>query len=247
MSQNRALVLEPHNDDLVIGVGGTMIQLIRSGWEISSIVLTDGRYGSIELDPEQTKQERAKEKEREADSLGIDYTQLDYVDQDLPELYKTEAQKSGVLDELSIILDEFRPSVIFVPAANEGHPDHRATNSFARDLVDQYSDHLTVVEYVVWEIPFLSEVSMTGNEVLAVNIEDQFKEKRETIRLHESQLAVYDYDEMVFNFNRYLAHLYAQESNGEFVELLNIKDKSSDFSTFLNCIDAREVTGKFHR
>jgi LmbE family N-acetylglucosaminyl deacetylase len=246
MTGKRALILEPHNDDLIIGMGGTGLQLLNAGWDFKSIVLTDGRFGSKGLDPERTKQVRKREKEREVNDTGIDYVEFDYEDQELKAIYDDKDRREEVLNKLRDVINDFEPSVIFAPAINEGHPDHRASNRFATKLVKQCSEEITFVEYIVWDIPFFSPTPHDSNIIVAVDISKQIDEKLDVIEYHRSQLEVYNYIGMVKNFNGYLSELYQQETNSEFVELLHFEDEYLP-SCISKDIDYTDVTSKFHQ
>lgn len=245
MTPPSALVFEPHNDDFVIGIGGTGLQLLDAGWEITSVVLTDGRLGSIDLTPEETRRVRLAEKEREAEALGIDVVGLDYRDQSLASRYEDETRREEVLADLREVVETVDPAVVFVPASTEGHPDHRATNRFARDLFDDLPRDVAVVEYVIHEIPFLAPVSTTPNTVVAVDVERTFEEKLAAIRHHESQLEVFAYDDLVATFDEFLGHLYTHELTGSVAEVLHLEHGEGP-SRFFEDTDAVEVTDKFH-
>ena len=52
-----ALIVAPHPDDAELGMGGTITKLIRSGWRIGILDLTDGEptpYGSPEIRARET-------------------------------------------------------------------------------------------------------------------------------------------------------------------------------------------------
>lgn len=246
MDTKTALVIEPHNDDFVIGLGGTGLQLVESGWHVETCVLTDGRYGSKEMSPEKTKQVRENEKERESGVTGVNYIQLSYEDQSLQTKFEDSRRRDHVVNELTEIIGEIGPSVIAVPSSNEGHPDHRTTNRFAELLDDASNCDFGFVEYVVWEIPFFSPNDISVGEVYAVDVTNEFKRKTEAIACHESQLRVYEYIEMVDQFNSYLGHLYTDKVDGDFVELLHIPDRASLPASFFESLKGKIVTDKFH-
>lgn len=246
MSEESAVVLEHHNDDFVIGMGGTGLQLLAAGWSLTSVVLTDGRLGSTEMSPERTKAVRSAEKEAEAAALGIDYESLGYGDRSLRSKQQTEGERSAVLRELEDVVDRVSPSVVFAPAANEGHPDHRATNAFAKLLTGERGRDVPLVEYPVWQIPFLSVETTSPETVLAVDIDGTIDRKCDAIRKHESQLRMYEYDRMARAFNSYVAHLYTREVDGAFAELLHAPNDGALPRSLRSSLPASDVTEKFH-
>lgn len=246
MARDGAVIFEPHNDDFIIGMGGTGLQLLNAGWNIVSVVMTDGRFGSSELTPERTASIRIEEKEREVERLGVDWTNLKYRDQSLMSHSRTSEERGEIVTELVNLLERVDPALVFVPAPTEGHPDHRATHDLVTSALDREKFDVSVIEYVVWDVPFLAPVSTSPNEVLKVTIDSVFEEKLSTIRVHESQLREYPFDEMVTNFNSYLANLYHPEGGGDYVELLHIRERTASLSKVLDDIDAEDVTSKFH-
>ena len=63
-----ALVIAPHPDDAELGMGGTIAKLIRQGWRVGILDLTDGEptpHGSIEI--------RARETKTASAAIGIEW------------------------------------------------------------------------------------------------------------------------------------------------------------------------------
>ena len=48
MGNGIRLVLTPHMDDEVIGMGGTIANLVKSGYQVVVVYLTDGAAASME-------------------------------------------------------------------------------------------------------------------------------------------------------------------------------------------------------
>lgn len=246
MIKSNAVVFEPHNDDFVIGMGGTGIHLLNSGWSITSVVLTDGRLGSSDLDPESTARVRAREKNAETEMLGTDWIDLGLPDKSLSRRSETADERETITSEISDILSRVEPSVVFVPAPTEGHPDHRATHDFVTSVMEREQINVSLVEYVVWDVPFFSPISTESNRVFKIGIDTVFEEKVSAIRTHESQLREYPFDEMVANFGAYLSNLYYSEGDGEYAELLHLRESATSTADFLETVGAKDVTAKFH-
>lgn len=246
MSRNTALVFEPHNDDFVIGMGGTGIRLREAGWDVVSVVMTDGRYGGTFDDAEQTVQVRVDEKERETELLNTDWINLNYEDQSLGAATRDASDRESVIDDLSDILHRFEPTVAFVTSPLDGHPDHQATNELVASALRQDECNTSLIEYTVWDIPFYSPVVTETNRVFLVEIDDVFEEKLSAIQVHESQLQEYPYSEMTENFNRYLENIYHLDCDAEYVEILHARECTSVLSDFVDVVEATDVTGTFH-
>jgi LmbE family N-acetylglucosaminyl deacetylase len=202
----KALVFEPHDDDLIIGVGGTALKLMEKDWEFRTVQMTDGRHGSDEIEPEELVEIRREEKEKEIDYLGIECEFLDHEDGALWD--EMQENRDEIVSEIREILSEFEPDIVFMPARNEGHPDHRATNLLASRALHSSEIEPLKASYIVWQMPFLEGENL-ASKVIRTEVEDVFEQKIEALRLHESQIEEGRYDEMVENFNSFLGLLYS--------------------------------------
>ena len=121
MTRRSAVVFEPHNDDFVIGMGATGVTLLNAGWEIYSVVLTDGRFGGTTNQPERTATIRATEKARESEYLGTQYIEMGYEDRSLSMLAKEPDRRTRTVSEIAGVLRDLDPDVVFLTGPLEGH------------------------------------------------------------------------------------------------------------------------------
>lgn len=202
----RALVLEPHDDDLIIGMGGTALKMIKNDWDFRSIQMTDGRHGSNKIEPEKLVEIRREEKREEISHLGIECNFLNYEDGKL--WNRMQENREKIISEIQKILSQFEPDVVFMPAKSESHPDHRATSLLAGRAIYSSDINPLKVSYVVWQMPFTDGENL-ANKVIMTEIGEVFDQKLELLRLHKSQVKEGRYDEMVKSFNSYLGLLYS--------------------------------------
>lgn len=242
MTNKKAVVIEPHNDDLVIGIGGTVLQLISNGWDVTSVVISDGRYGNDENHtPEEIVSVRAAEKQAEREFIGVAGGCLGIPDLNLEERYQVPQHRETILEQLKEYLPTESDFVLFLPAGGEAHPDHQATYKFAQDLVLNAEASVTEVHYVVWEVPFYPERSESPGSVLTVGIDDEFERKTEAIKLHESQEKKQRYTMMVKRFNQYLSELYSHPE--EHVEMVCVRGNKEQL---LESLRSTIVTHRYH-
>jgi LmbE family N-acetylglucosaminyl deacetylase len=246
MSRHSAVIFEPHNDDFIIGMGATGIQLLNLGWDIVSVVMTDGRYGGLIDDPEQTAKTRGAEKEQESNQLGTEWINIGYEDQSLAAISSDHGKRKELLSDLLDILHQVDPSIAFVTAPLDGHSDHRATYDLVTSAIEQSQCETGLIEYTVWDVPFFSPEIIDTNQILLVEVDDTFEEKISTIQIHESQLEEYPYDDMVRNFNRYLENIYHPRCQAEFVELFHVSNDKPVAADFIDAVGAIDVTSEFH-
>lgn len=122
-----ALVLAPHPDDESIACGLLVAAKVARGLEVTVAVATDGSRGWFaETDapaPGEVARIRGDEWAAAAAALGVPaerQRRLGLADQGLTD---AEAELAGLVGDL---FDEVRPDQVFVTAADDLHPDHRA-------------------------------------------------------------------------------------------------------------------------
>ena len=108
-----------HPDDVEIGMGATLAGITRRGGKAIIVDLTNGEptpHGSPEL--------RAAESAAAAGILGAKRRTLSQ-----PNRYLLDTVEARI--ELAEVIREFRPRVLFVPYADDSHPDHIAASAIA--------------------------------------------------------------------------------------------------------------------
>lgn len=113
----RILVIAPHPDDEVLGLGGTIARLSDDGAEVTVAVLTRGAPPQFtEADVARTRTEAAAAHA----ILGIGSTR--FFDLPAAQLDRVPHHRiNAVLDEL---LEEVRPDTLFLPFKHDMHLDH---------------------------------------------------------------------------------------------------------------------------
>jgi LmbE family N-acetylglucosaminyl deacetylase len=149
----KVIVFAPHPDDETWGCGGTMARRISEGFEVSIVVLTDGRYAfskafGIESNPtpEELKKIRHDEVVRATSILGVpkdDLVFLDFEDGRLED-HMEEAQA-----DVNEILDKNHVAEVYFPYENDFHPDHRVTSHIVREAIDGSNNSLSAYQYSI--------------------------------------------------------------------------------------------------
>lgn len=112
-----ALCIGAHPDDVEIGMGASVAKMVRQGARVAIVDLTNGEptpHGSPEI--------RAAESAEAARILGVDRVTLSGRNRHL--LDTIEART-----ELALVIRDLRPRVLFIPYADDAHPDHVAASS----------------------------------------------------------------------------------------------------------------------
>ncbi|OZM72095.1 PIG-L family deacetylase [Amycolatopsis antarctica] len=140
------VVVAPHPDDEVLGIGGTMALLAGAGVRITLISVTDGEAshpGSPTLSPDDLRRLRVDERENALAVLGL--ADIEVVRLRVPdgEVIEHENHVEHVLR------DRLRPdSLCLAPWHHDGHPDHDATGRAALAAAEPHACRL--LAYPVW-------------------------------------------------------------------------------------------------
>ncbi|MGA9871066.1 MAG: PIG-L family deacetylase [Rhodococcus sp. (in: high G+C Gram-positive bacteria)] len=141
------VVVAPHPDDEVLGVGGLMSIAAASGIAVTVIAVTDGSAshpGSPTMSAAELEAERPRETRRALARLGLDIDpiRLGFADGDV----------SGQEDELARALTELLSggpgTWCLTPWRADRHPDHEATARATLTAAKRVG--IAVLEYPVW-------------------------------------------------------------------------------------------------
>ncbi|WBU56502.1 PIG-L deacetylase family protein [Paracoccus sediminicola] len=178
------LVIAPHPDDEILGVGGTMARLSDAGAELHVAIVTTGRAPRFPED--QVAKVRAEAKAAH-DSLGV--TQTHYLDcpaAELGEYAHTELNRA-----ISAVVQQVDPRTIFAPHPGDIHLDHQL--SFLSALVasrphqPRYPARIFAYETLSetnWNAPYLTPGFLPN---LFIDISDTLQRKLDAFAMFESQ------------------------------------------------------------
>jgi LmbE family N-acetylglucosaminyl deacetylase len=138
------LVVAPHPDDEVLGVGGTLVELQTIGAEITVLALTDGEasHPGASISPDELGARRADESQAAMRELlgGCRIDRLGLPDGGLED--SAEAVQRAVEQRVA-------PGTwCFAPLREDGHPDHEAAGRAAARACRSRGARL--LEYPIW-------------------------------------------------------------------------------------------------
>jgi N-acetylglucosamine malate deacetylase 1 len=177
-----AVCVGAHPDDVEIGMGATVAKMVRSGKRVAIVDLTNG-----EPTPYGTPEKRAAESTQAARILGVERRTLTQSNRYL--LDTVEARM-----ELAEVLREFRPRMLFIPYAEDAHPDHIAASAIA--VAARFYAKFTKTE--MSGEPFFAErvyrYMAVHQRVIAepsfiVDVAEDLPTKLEALRAYESQFS----------------------------------------------------------
>jgi len=134
MNKGVRLVLTPHMDGEVIGMGGTIAILVKSGYQVVVVYLTDGAaaYEGRVLQGSERQKYSSRRKSEAKEAFGILGCASDrLVFLDFPDARLAEYVPQAVDEVVELILST-GANVIYAPHQGEFHPDGRAANKIAK-------------------------------------------------------------------------------------------------------------------
>lgn len=178
-----AMCIGAHPDDVEIGMGGTIAGMTRRGLSVAIVDLTDG-----EPTPAGTHETRLAEAARAADVLGVTVRRT----LDLPNRYLFDTVEARTV--LAEVIRELKPRVLFVPFAEDTHPDHIAASAIAvaarfyakftkTDMSGEPHYPARVYSYMAVHMRMIREPSFV------VDITEDLECKLEALKAYESQFS----------------------------------------------------------
>ena len=156
----RAVVFAPHQDDEILGCGGTIARKIAHRAEVSLVFMTDGSRSHANLMPaDKLSLTRRNEAIDAASVLSIGRDDIYFLGAEDGHLPSQAHRISGALHA---ILRDICPKQIFLPYSGDRIPDHIATNRQVLDAAHASSSRVDVYEYPVWFWNFWPFVHQPG-------------------------------------------------------------------------------------
>lgn len=180
----RIVVIAPHNDDEIIGVGGTMAKLAKQGHEVIVCEVTAGN-----LDDEMVQLQK-KEAIGSHELMRVKTHFMDLPVVGLREMKTTELNKS-----FQEHLIKLNPDVVFLPHKGDMHIDHRMVVEAAMVALRPVTfPHLKAIyayetlSETDWNTPSLDNAFVP---TMFVDISDEIEMKLDAMKCHASQLCDY--------------------------------------------------------
>lgn len=181
----RVVVIAPHNDDEILGVGGTMAKLAKSGHEVIVCEVTAG-----DLADEMVQQQK-REARKSHELIGVSKT----VFMDLPVVGLKEMRTREINGAFLKQITELEPEVVFIPHKGDMHIDHRMVIEAAMVALRPVSAPKLKGIYAYetlsetdWNTPSVDNAFIP---TVFVDITDEITTKLEAMKCHESQLCDY--------------------------------------------------------
>jgi len=198
----RALILAPHPDDDVFGMGGTIKKIASSNVTVTVAYFCDGSSGTPEGKIDKNLIGKRKEEAKAAGKiLGVsEQVFFGYHDGKL-------AAGGSSIRALVDLIERKNPDIIFLPSFLDNHPDHRIVNEILINALSEKDlDDLPIWGYEVWTPSYINRYS---------DISLYIKTKKEAILAHNSQIKCRSYDKAILGLNQYRGGMLGM---GDFAE-----------------------------
>ncbi|NTV23569.1 MAG: hypothetical protein HGA85_04300 [Nanoarchaeota archaeon] len=176
------LVLCAHNDDNIIGAGGTIAKYAKEGKEVYTVVFSYGETSLPHLQEKISIKTRVAESKRAARMLGEKH--IYYIGLKEGNFAK-EINERNIISRISDIIRKLKPTKIFTHSIDDPHPDHQAVFRFVMQLANHIDFHGHIYSFNVWN--FFLNFRKRNSPRLVVDISDTFQIKVDAFKLHRSQ------------------------------------------------------------
>ncbi|WP_040956431.1 PIG-L deacetylase family protein [Virgibacillus sp. SK37] len=174
----RILVFAPHNDDEVLGVGGTMAKYAKEGHEVYVCEITAGNQKEL----------LQGEAKKAHELLGVKEAFF----LDLPAVKLREVSNIEINSKISEVVQKVKPHVAFIPHKGDMHSDHGEVASSAMVALRPVSNPQLQAIYTYetlseteWNIPTPDNAFVPN---VWSDISDSIDVKLEAMKCYESQL-----------------------------------------------------------
>lgn len=143
-----AVIIAPHQDDEVLGCGGTIARKVEEGVEVHLVFMTDGATSHRRFIPSaELVRIRHDEAIEAARILGVPESRVNFLE--FPDGRLHTAREAAV-SRITALLATLRPEEVFVPYRFDGTPDHESTYAIVTEATRGATTPPQVLEYPVW-------------------------------------------------------------------------------------------------
>lgn len=187
--QRRAMVIAPHPDDEILGVGGTIARLVQEDWRVTVAIVTKARESMF---PAELIRRGREEARASHDYLAVAET---FFCDDMPAALLDTVPHSHLNERMAALIQRERPEWLFIPFVGDIHMDHqlvfqsalvacRPNGGFVPRRIYAYE----TLSETNWNAAYLTPGFIPN---VFVNIEGFLETKIAAMKLYESQLRTF--------------------------------------------------------
>ncbi len=209
----RVMFVGAHPDDIELGAGGMIYQLINSGVEVLGIDITDG-----ELTPMGNRDIRTKESIAASKVLGL--TERVCLEEPNRVLMDTVEARAKLATEIR----RFRPERIITHLELDAHPDHSATYQITKGAVLLARIHKIELPFEPWrtgrilKYPCYHLKTIYNPNILLRLKKKDFEKKLEAVSCYKSQFIWHEPNKAIFDELETRMRYYGSMIGSEYAE-----------------------------
>jgi len=194
------IVFAPHPDDETLGCGGTIIKKVRDGYEVTIVVMTDGKHALSTVlginsnpTPEELKRIRKEEVIRATAILGVPERNLIFFDFEDGGLWQNRKEAEKRVEE---ILERDFPEEIYFPYEKDYNMDHRAANHIILDSIRGVKSSALRYQYSITQKysrigPLIDRLlNIFKHNLKVIDVSEFLPQKDAAIKEFRSQIAI---------------------------------------------------------
>jgi len=177
------LIISPHPDDEIFGLGGFILKMKWEGCKIQIILLTDGESSGIWPDKEEIRKHRVHLSERVCSLIGInisDITRLHLTDGKVP--HPGQDGYNEAVNSVRSIINAVKPDAVFSTHTLDFWPgDHVACAKITVDAIKQSEVTTQLLYFWVWawyNLRLGQILKIISSKLQKIDIHDQLKFKK---------------------------------------------------------------------
>jgi LmbE family N-acetylglucosaminyl deacetylase len=187
------LILAPHPDDEILGLGGIILQTLQRGGKVYLVYLTDGEGSGVSTEQEEIKCQRIALSEMVCERLGLEssnITRLHLPDGSVP--HPGQSGYSETVQRIKNLIDQIKPDAVFATHTLDYWPyDHVACAHISHEAVKQSTSKPQLYYYWVWAWYNLQPwqlFKLNYKKINRVDISAQLAEKMELTGIYLNSL-----------------------------------------------------------
>jgi LmbE family N-acetylglucosaminyl deacetylase len=214
----KTLVVAPHPDDEVLGVGGTLFRRKEEGHSLGWLIVTSmsARDGWTEMQVAKRKQQVQEISQvysfSETFQLELPSTQLDVV------------PIKKLVEAISKVFESFQPNEVFVPHWGDVHSDHQAVFKAVASSAKWFRNP-SINRILAYETQSETDFGLNPNESFSPNvfidISPFLEQKVDAMRIYESELGHHPFPRSEASI-RAIATIRGASSGFEFAEAFQL-------------------------
>lgn len=175
-----------HSDDQIIGPGGTLAKYAQEGIRVITIIFSYGQLTHPHFKEEVIISMRVNEAIKANDIIGGDQVLFFGLSEGK---FLQEAKEKRIYTKIRKLLQEYKPTKLFIHSLDDPHPDHKAVYEIITHVAEAVHYGGAIYAFDVWN-PF--NFRKRREPKLYVDISQAFQIKTKALGVFESQkIALY--------------------------------------------------------